>query len=51
MHINRYRPAIFTLPPVGGQGIVLGDFLVSLSATLRESGWTDFHENFREGLE
>jgi len=26
-------------------------FSVSLSATLRENGWTDFHEIFREGVE
>ena len=28
-----------------------GDFFVSLSATLRENGWTDLHEIFREGVE
>jgi len=27
-----------------------GDFFVSLSATLRENGWTDLHEIFREGV-
>jgi len=44
--------------PVGGRGIVFGRFLsfflsffVSLSATLRENGWTDLHEIFREGVE
>jgi len=26
-------------------------FFVSLSATLRENGWTDLHEIFREGVE
>jgi len=26
-------------------------FFVSLSARLRENGWTDFHEIFREGVE
>jgi len=44
----------FTLPPVGGRGIVFGRFLsfvVSLSSTLRENGWTDLHEIFREGVE
>jgi len=46
---------MFTLPPVGGRGIVFGRFLfsffVSLSATLRENGWADLHEIFREGVE
>ena len=48
-----YYPA-----PVGGRGIVFGRFLsfflsffVSLSATLRENGWTDLHEIFRECME
>ena len=27
------------------------DFFVSLSATLRENGWTDLHEIFKEGVE
>ena len=33
--------------------LFLGDFFVSLflSATLRENGWTDLHEIFREGVE
>jgi len=35
---------------VGGRGIVFGRF-VSLLATLRENGWTDLHEIFREGVE
>jgi len=26
-------------------------FFVSLSASLRENGWTDLHEIFREGVE
>jgi len=26
-------------------------FFVSLSATLRENGWTDLHEIFTEGVE
>jgi len=26
------------------------DFFVSLSARLRENGWTDLHEIFREGV-
>jgi len=26
-------------------------FFVSLSAALRENGWTDLHEIFREGVE
>jgi len=45
---------LITLPPVGGRGIVFGRFLsffVSLPATLRENGWTDLHEIFREGVE
>jgi len=25
--------------------------LISLSATIRENGWTDVHEIFREGVE
>ena len=45
---------MFTLPPVGGRGIVFGRFLfsffVSLSATLRENGWADLHEIFRKGV-
>jgi len=38
---------------VGGRGIVFGrlSFFVSLSATLRENGWTDLHEIYREGVE
>ena len=39
-----------------GDGVLFsGDlflsFFVSLSATLRENGWTDLHEIFREGVE
>jgi len=50
----------FTPPPLGERGIVFGRFLsffvsfcffVSLSASLRENGWTDLHEIFREGVE
>ena len=40
--------------PVGGRGFVFERFLclfISLSATLRENGWTDLHEIFREGVE
>jgi len=44
--------------PGRGRGIVFARFLslflcffVSLSATLRENGWTDLHEIFREGVE
>ena len=36
------------------RGIVFGrfaSFFVSLSATLRENGWTDLHKIFREGVE
>jgi len=50
---NIYYPA-----PVGGWGIVFRRFLclfvclfISLSATLRENGWTDLHEIFREGVD
>ena len=47
---------LITPPPVGGRGIVFGrffflSFFLSLSATLRENGWTDLHEIFREGVE
>ena len=35
----------------GGGVLFLLDFFVSLSATLRENGWTDLHEIFREGVE
>ena len=46
---------IFTPTPVWpGTGIVFERFLclfISLSATLRENGWTDLHEIFREGVE
>ena len=45
-------------PPVGERGIVFERFLslfiyffVSLSATLRENGWTDLHEILRAGVE
>jgi len=50
----------FTPPPVGGTGycfraisffLSLFIYFVSLSATLRENGWTDLHEIFREGVE
>ena len=44
----------FTPPPVGGRGIVFERFVclfISSSATLRENGWTDLHEIFREGVE
>jgi len=44
----------FYAAPGRGTGIVFGRFLsffVSLSATLRENGWTDLHETFREGLD
>ena len=41
--------------PAPGRGTVYCfraiSFFVSLSATLRENGWTDLHEIFREGLE
>jgi len=47
-----------TPPPIGGRGIVIERFLcffvsffVSLSARLRENGWTNLHEIFREGVE
>ena len=45
---------IITPPPAGVRGIVFGRFLsffVSLSATLRENGWTNLHEIFREAVE
>ena len=45
---NIYYPA-----PGRGRGIVFGRFLaiVSMSARLRENGWTDLHEIFRECVE
>jgi len=51
--------SFFTPPPVGGRSIVfkwflsffLSFFLYFVSATLRENGWTDLHEIFREGVE
>jgi len=62
MSILYHEMCYFTPPPVRGRGIVLERFLclfvclfaclfVSLSATLRENGWTDLHEIFREGVE
>ena len=43
------------LPRYGDGVLFSGDFFlsffVSLSATLRENGWTDLHEIFREGVE
>jgi len=52
---------VITPPPVGtGSGVLFSlDFFlslfvslfVSLSARLRENGWTDLHEIFREGVE
>jgi len=49
-HIGLVTPA-----PVGTRGIVFGRFLslfqISISATLRENGWTDLHEIFGEGVE
>jgi len=41
-------------PPsiVSGDGVLFSsDFFVSLTARLRENGWTDLHEIFREGVE
>jgi len=61
--LSSTRPAtlrfcFITPPPVGGRDIVIERFLslfislfVSLSATLRENGWTDWHEIFRECVE
>ena len=59
--ILRYSPDYYYyyyyyyyLAPGRGRGIVFGRFLsffVSLSATLRENGWIDLHEIFREGVE
>jgi len=54
--------SLITPPPVGGRGIVIelflslflsffASFFVSLSARLRENGWTDLREIFREGVE
>jgi len=57
MHSHELR--LVTPPPVGGRGIVIERFLCLfvclfiyfVSATLRENGWTDLHEIFREGVE
>jgi len=59
--VNYIRNAIFKLRsfyPAPGivDGVLFSDdfflsFFVSLSATLRENGWTDLHEIFREGVE
>ena len=38
----------FLITPPGGRGIGSIDFL---SAGLRENGWTDLHEIFKEGVE
>jgi len=56
-----YKHTVFTFitpPPIGVRGIVFDRFLclfislfVSLSARLRENGWTDLHEIFKEGVE
>jgi len=41
--------------PASGRGTVYCfraiSFFLSLSATLRENGWTDLHEIFREGVD
>ena len=53
--INVYR--CFLLPRaryinLSGDGLLFSiDFFVSLLARLRENGWTDLHEIFREGRE
>ena len=57
MHVPLSWLEIFTPPPVGtGSGVLFSlDFFVSLfvslSARLRENGWTNLHEIFREGME
>jgi len=47
--------SLVTPPPVGGRSIIFGRFLsffiYFFVATLRENGWTDLHEIFREGVE
>ena len=54
-NISAFFPKVkYNYPAPAGRGIVFGRFLsffVSLSATLRENGWTDLHEIFREGVE
>jgi len=54
----RQHGFLVTPPPIGGRVIVFERFLsfflclfVSLSATLRENGWTDLYEIFREDVE
>ena len=49
------KSLIFTPSPGRGTGYcfraISFSFFVSLSATLRENGWSDLHEIFREGVE
>ena len=42
---------LVTMPPIGGLLSFFLSLFVSLSATLRENGWTDLHEIFSEGVE
>jgi len=57
LHRWQYVSIFITPPPVGtGSGVLFSldfflSFFVSLSARLRENGWTDLHEIFREGVE
>jgi len=51
LRIMWHTLVIITPPPVGGWGIVFARFFDSLSATLRENGWTDLREIFGEGVE
>jgi len=46
-----FKLVLLPRPARGGGVLFSGDFFVSLSATLRENGWTDLHEIFRKGLE
>ena len=42
----------YPVPDRSGNGVLFSiDFFVSLLARLRENGWTDLHEIFREGVE
>ena len=51
--IRNQIQVVITPPPGRGTGycFLAISFFLSLSATLRENGWNDLHEIFREGVE
>jgi len=56
MGISKIKPLTSQYHSVGGSrgGVCCAShhsLFVSLSATLRENGWTDLHEIFSEGVE